>query len=357
MRSSLYSTLVRCFFAGAVVLAFVVSGMGKGPDFQPVDKSGDVPLVRAKYLAFYGTNRSDWATISSPVTPGAPLTWNILKNPATAPAQIAQFNWGVNTDTIVANSWTGDGRFDPAIWRNGAFWILDFSSAAVSNIFWGATGHYPGRDGDYDGDGIVDATMVVIPNNELQWWIRLSSSPGNYRVISFGRITPGLSTFGFQGADFTGDGRDEIVMAQSNNTTGAVTWYVADAVTGAQVMQVPWGNYQVDRLINPADYSGDGRADFVVWRSRGTGADANAWYILNPATGMQAPRSGTVFGVGANDFAVRGDYDGDGIQDIAVWRHSTSPGTFYVLASSNGSLMVQPWGAPDDVPLGSAGVF
>ena len=65
MRSSLYSTLVRCFFAGAVVLAFVVSGMGKGPDFQPVDKSGDVPLVRAKYLAFYGTNRSDWATISS----------------------------------------------------------------------------------------------------------------------------------------------------------------------------------------------------------------------------------------------------------------------------------------------------
>jgi len=355
MTSTCFSTCVRCLFAGAMVFAFVSFGMGKGSGPRAGKSAEDVPLVRAKYMAFYGSNRSDWVTIASPLQPGSPLTWKILKNPATAPAQISIFNWGINTDTITANSWTGDARFDPGIWRNGLFWLLDFNGGGVSNIYWGASGHYVGRDGDYDGDGIADATMVVIPNNDLQWWIKLSSAPGTYRVVTFGRITPGLSTFGFQGADFNGDGRDEIVIAQSNNTTGAVTWYAGDAVTGALVLAAQWGNFSLDDIINPADYTGDGRADLVVWRSHGTGADANAWYILNAATGTQAPRSGTIFGIGANDYAIRGDYDGDGIQDIAVWRHTTA--TFYVLASSNGSLIAQQWGSPDDVPLAGQFIF
>ena len=176
--------------------------------------------------------------------------------------------------------------------------------------------------------------------------------------MGFGATATAQTLFAFEGADFTGDGRDELVLARVVTATGATTWLIGDAVTGTVIKWVGWGNFNTDFLINPADYTGDGRADFVVWRAGGTGGEAVQWYILNSFTGQMSPR--VWFGIGDpafinNDLPIRGDYDGDGIDDIAVYRLSTN--TFWVLASSNGTLIVQQWGAIDDLPLGSFFTF
>src|SRR4051812_26490408 len=104
MNTSFVSTKVNhrikrgfSFFA---LLAFLISALPAMTNALTKNKleGGFVPQVRAKYLAFYGTNYSDWATLTIPGTTGQPITWKILKNPADptpGAARISIFNWGV----------------------------------------------------------------------------------------------------------------------------------------------------------------------------------------------------------------------------------------------------------------------
>jgi hypothetical protein len=134
-----------------------------------------------------------------------------------------------------------------------------------------------------------------------------------------------------------------------------VTYFVGDAVSGAVVLITNWGDFTPDVIVTPADYTGDKRADLVAVRELTSPA---VWYIRNTATGAS---TATPFGIGDPNFAsydypVRGDYDGDGRHDVAVWRPSNQ--TFYFIRSGNNMVGQQKWGfAPTDIPLGTFGTF
>jgi hypothetical protein len=319
-------------------------------------------------LDFTGDGRTDWATIVQNFGVNIPLRWKILGNPASATPNAAfrrDFDYGFATDQIVPRDYTGDRKTEVAVWRFGTtaitpgiYYVSQFPTGDAGitlerAVPWGRGGDRLGAEGDYDGDGKVDYTVVRPDTGNLIWYI-MSSSTNTLRAIQFGTVAAGFFAVA-EGADFDGDGRDELVLLNSTFGTGAgLTFLIGDANTGAGVLTITYGNYNTDYVITPADYTGDNRADIVVAR---ISDNPMTWYIRNTATGATTTASFGIGGFNTSDQPIRGDYDGDGRHDIAVWRPSNQ--TFYYLRSSSNNTVVagQRHGDPGDIPLGGLGVF
>lgn len=99
-------------------------------------------------------------------------------------------------------------------------------------------------------------------------------------------------------------------------------------------------DYTTDDILTPGDYDGDGIGDISVWR-RASGD----WYRINSSTGnLVVTHWGTV-----RDEPVARDYDGDGKTDLAVVRRGTDGYMiWYVLRSSDSGYSIAQWGLSTD---------
>jgi uncharacterized delta-60 repeat protein len=107
------------------------------------------------------------------------------------------------------------------------------------------------------------------------------------------------------------------------------------------------GAISVARYLNGGqhrdyDFDGDGRDDISVFRPNSAAAE---WYWLNSSTGQS---SGIQFGIGS-DKVVPADFDGDGKTDVSVFRD----GDWYRLNSSNNQFVAVHFGQAGDVPVAS----
>lgn len=315
---------------------------------------------------FTGTGKTSFVTISgySSTPTNTPVTWKILGNPANpAPNQafIRRFNYGLGGDLPVPRDYVGDSKSEIAVWRAGTYYLAQTPTGTGGvtldrAVQWGASDDIAGCEGDYDGDGKIDYTVARFNSatGALTYYY-MSSSTNTMRAVPFGLPATAAQFAPVAGANFAGDNKDELVLL-TIASNGIETYYVGDAVNGTGILTRTFGNFNTDFAITPADYTGDGKADFVAVRENANGTPAT-WYINNSVTNVN---TATAFGISdpnfnSNDTPVRGDYDGDGRQDIAVWRDSNQ--TFYWISSANGSIQAQKSGDSGDIPLGGFGEF
>jgi len=208
---------------------------------------------------------------------------------------------------------------------NGATTAAD--AAAYTNSFAGAT-----MTALYDISSATDALYIQNPANA-----------GTLALVG----SLGINVTGVNGFDIAQAGNIGLAAFQLNGATTS-NLYTVNLTSGAAAFVSTISSMTAIRGLaigsgstasNALDFTGDGRADYSVFRpSNGT------VFVSNPNNTSFAFQFGA-----AEDIAAPGDYDGDGRADYAVFRPSS--GTFFVRRTSDGSFTGAQFGQFGDEPV------
>jgi len=295
-----------------------------------------LPFGTNSLTAVYGGDTTYGAGAMSPsapvqvkANPGGALRYTALPGyPSGTPLAVGDFNGDGKPDLLIqepaySSSLTGalllgngDGTF-----QAGATWNLG------PPLTYGLAPPQTFAVGDLNGDGKLDFA---------------SSSNGYATAIYFGNgngtfTQPPNSVFyvgnsGVVTADFNGDGLPDLAAISDTNEVSVL-------------LNIGGGNFEYWENLPPqsalssvpsfavGDFNGDGKPDLAV---SGTAANSVGIFLGNGDGTFQAP-------LNANTGAIPGevvvcDFNGDGVQDLAVLTGSPSNSFVVLLGNSNGSF-------------------
>ncbi len=220
--------------------------------------------------------------------------------------------------TIDANT---DGKADILISRQGGFFLYHGNSALFTRT-----------ENDFDGD--LRADMSVFRPSNGTWYVNRSTK--GLAVQQWGIAADKLAP-----ADYDGDGKTDIAVWREGIPSVAA-FYILNS--SSNTFRTEQFGQTGDEPAVVSDWDGDGKADPTVYRNTAA-ANQNFFYYrgsLNNPTGATTYLAWGTTG----DKAVRGDFDGDGKADAAVFRPSNA--VWYILQSSNGQTLYRTWGAATD---------
>ncbi|MDM7924245.1 MAG: VCBS repeat-containing protein [Pyrinomonadaceae bacterium] len=234
-----------------------------------------------------------------------------------------------------------------------------FNDAAAGNWWTAAAGvgdTVPIPSGSYRTSSDTGAQTLMNPvfagvaNPNGTWTLRFNDcAAGDTGSVSAASLTidTATATPGDAPVDFNGDGKTDYAVVRNITGTpgGQARWFYNLNGSGSTV-GFDWG-LSTDFFV-PEDYDGDGKDDIAVWRPAG-GTDS-AFYIFNSGSSTVRVES---FGLQGDDPTVVGDYNGDGSADLAVYREGATAGaqsTWFYRSTPGGPITFQPWGLAGDFP-------
>lgn len=302
---------------------------------------------RKSFYDFTGTGLASYTVVRN--TGGGPsgaMTWFVKNNDGTAAGTQTNFIHGIASDFFLDGDFDGDGISDATVYRpsTGSFLVRRSSrpTDTVLTILHGAVGDDPKHIGDYDGDGVSDAAVYragAASGDPSFTLIRLSNS-GGLRTLATGEN----GGFPSSGIDYDGNGQADVAI-QTNGGGGVGRFRFFSGISGALFADFNFGT-PTDVIVTGSHF---GSAVGDVTAIRGSAGNI-LWTTRDTDTGIGQPA--VVHGNSATDFPLSGDYDGDGFDDYAIWRPSVVVGDtkFIVRRSLNP-------GVPLDVPMGQNGDY
>lgn len=229
--------------------------------------------------------------------------------------------------TLLINSTLSFAQADLAYWKNGN-WSIDLSNNQTVDLTYasGLTGTTRAFTGDYDGDGFHDLIEVDRQGTYVTWYFMINNQAGGWNAPGTGHVFGVSANDKVVTGDFNGDGKTDIAVYRDQDLVNSNTiahWYIDFAPVNGIVDKEGYFGLDGDHPIS-GDFNADGIDDLAVYRPVQNGIAQ--WFVLTstgtgPAFGSPFYISELMFGL-MNDLPVTGDFNGDGYDDIATYRNT-----------------------------------
>jgi hypothetical protein len=297
----------------------VLWGQGNGTFVGQVNcGAGDIP-----YSVVAGDFNNDGKTDIAVANSGGNTISVILSNGNNTFQARTDYPAGTNAHAVATADFNGDGFLDLAVTDSNCPTFPTCGPSSISIILGNGDGTFQapsyfstGTDtypysvavGDFNGDKIPDLAVANYATNTVSVLLGVGNGTFQEHVdFPVGSEPTSVAT-----GDFNGDGNLDLVVTNFHANTVSVLLGKGDGTFNAAV------NYSVDHgpiSVAAADLNGDQKLDLVVVNE----TDNNASVLLGNGDGTFNPQVAYPTGVGGNPLSVViGDFNGDGIPDLAV---------------------------------------
>ncbi|MEO9849450.1 MAG: FG-GAP-like repeat-containing protein, partial [Reichenbachiella sp.] len=175
--------------------------------------------------------------------------------------------------------------------------------------------------GDFDGDGKLDLAVVNDDGNSISLLRNTTNGIGNISFDDKIDYLTGLRPYSIQVGDLDGDGRADLVVANSSGNTLSIfrnTSTGAGVVIFATKLEYNTGIGPVSIAIT--DMDSDGKVDLAV--SNRSSNTVSVFKNTSPGAGTISYEAKVDYEAGVRPYSIAsGDLDGDGKTDLAVANH------------------------------------
>jgi hypothetical protein len=221
--------------------------------------------------------------------------------------------------------------------------------------------------GDFNGDHRLDIAILgeSLDFQESVVAVLLGNGDGTFQPAKYRPIA--FSADSMAVGDFTGDGRDDLVLSQNGNPNLELLLSKGDG-TFQPAVSIPIGP-SLSMAVTAADLNGDGKSDIAVSRivadpTHSQTVDDRVSFLLSRGDGtFQAPvvmslgdaipDTGTGLAVGSTAITTA-DFNGDGTPDVAAEFLTPTEDHIHVLANQGDGTLRPVADIPPDVPSGSS---